>query len=267
MLGTALTGGTYGFAETLRQRTRHHTLVTNKWPANFKPLTIAAVGDLHVGCPAVNLERTHHIVDQLNAMNADMIVLLGDYLCSSEPGSTYVPPKPIAEELGRLRAPHGVYAVLGNHDWYNDGKGMWHALEAANITVLENKSVPVIIDGKKIWVAGLADDITRKPNLTHALHNVPHHEPVIVLSHDPATFLETTAQPVVTISGHTHGGQVAMPFTGPIMISGRAPLRYAYGHIHENGNDLIVTSGVGTSALPVRAFAEPEIMHVTVQSA
>lgn len=267
LVGGALIGGSYGVAETFRQTIKHHTLSTYKWPKGMDRLRIAAVGDLHVGCPSVNLERTRQIVESINAMDADVVALLGDYLCSTELGSTYVEPAAIAEVLGGIKSRHGTFAVLGNHDWYNDGKGMWKALKNVGITVLENNASSIFIGNKRVWIAGLADDITRTPNLKRALRRVPSDEPVIVLSHDPATFLDTTSQPVVTLSGHTHGGQIAMPFVGPVVMSGRAPLRYAYGHIKEDGNDLIVTSGVGTSALPLRAFACPEIMEVIVQSA
>lgn len=266
-LGMGLAGSAYALAEPYRERVVKYVLETPRWPASHPPFTIAAVGDLHVGSAPVGLERVAGIVERLNAMEADVIVLLGDFLASPSVGGTYVEPAPIAAALSALKARHGVYAVLGNHDWNNDGPGMWKALETAGIRVLENNAATLTLPGGHVVaVAGLADDMTRAPDLQRTLAECPDDAPVIMLSHDPATFLEMDGRPVVTLCGHTHGGQMAMPFIGAIVVPGRAPLRYAYGHIQEEGRDLIVTSGIGITALPIRAFACPELVHVTVSA-
>jgi predicted MPP superfamily phosphohydrolase len=144
---------------------------------------------------------------------------------------------------------------------------MWSQLTQAGIHVLENSSIQVrMTSGKNFWISGLADDSTRKPDLLKTLSMVTTDEPVLMLSHDPATFITMNDRPVITLSGHTHGGQMAFPFIGPVIIPGRAPLKYAYGHIKENNRDLIVTSGVGTSVLPIRAFAVPELLEINIQT-
>ena len=248
-------------------REKHYDLATPKWPKDMPPLTIAFAADLHVGCPSVTLERLEEIAGRLNAMKADIILLGGDYVVGPHhPVGDYIPPGPIAAVLERLKAPGGVHAVLGNHDWGRDGHGLWRAFEKAGIQVHENSAAPVMGLGQKFWIAGLADDTTRIPRTGRTLSQVKDDSPVILLTHDPATFMETSARPVVTLAGHTHGGQVYLPGVGPLARpAGRCPVRYFYGHIVEEGCDLIVTGGIGTSNLPVRFGVPPEIVRLTIR--
>lgn len=246
-------------------RIKHYDLPSKKWPKGAKPLRAVFISDLHVGCPSVQLKVVEDIVEQANALAPDIIFLGGDYLIRTVLLGVYVKPQPIADVLKNLKAPLGVYSVLGNHDWWDDGPGMGKALEGAGITVLENDAVKVSKEGHEFWVAGMADDTTRDPDFNRTMESVTDDAPVILLAHDPASFLETGDRPVVTLCGHTHGGQVTIPFVSPIVIPGRAPLRYAYGHITEEGRDLIVTGGVGTSILPVRFGRRPEIVLLTIK--
>lgn len=265
----ALGTGVYSFVgEPFWRRTKTYVLNSPKWPATHEPLKLAIASDLHVGCPSVNLETLKKIVSDLNAMKADIILLLGDYLIADVALGKYVDPEPIAEILGDLNAPLGVFSVLGNHDWWKDGTGMWKALEKAGIKVLENDAVLIERpDTRPFWLAGLADDTTRNPDIPKTLSKVTTTDPVILMSHDPAPFLEMGDRPVVTLAGHTHGGQIAVPFIGALVIPGRAPLRYCYGHIVEDNQDMIVSCGIGTSILPVRFNRRPELIHLTVGTA
>ncbi len=250
----------------------HYDLPTRKWPDGFAPLNIAMVADLHVGCVSVPLSRIDRVVAQLNQLSADIILLPGDFVVSDEQNfQKIVAPDLIAEKLGGLRARHGVYAVLGNHDWNLDGEGMWRALEAHGIGVLENDAVKIArpeFEGKSgrqdFWLMGLADDRTRTPDLGAAFAKVKDSAPVVLMCHDPGTFLDIDERPVLTMCGHTHGGQVRFPFLGAAYLPSRAPLRYAYGHISENNRDLIVTSGVGTSSLPLRFNCPAEVVTVKI---
>jgi predicted MPP superfamily phosphohydrolase len=266
-LGSAVLGGFYSFVVEPRWLSiRDYVLPTKKWPKGAKPLRIAFASDMHVGCPSVGIEELGYIVEKINKLSADIILLGGDYLIQGVVLGKYMPPGPIAEILSQLKAPLGVYSVLGNHDWWRDGEGMLNALENSGIKVLENNAVKVSGEGYDFWVAGMADDTTRKPDYTKTIQFVSDKEPVIMLAHDPASFMDVGERPVVTLCGHTHGGQVTIPYVSPIVIPGRAPLRYAYGHIHENNRDLIVTGGIGTSILPVRFGRRPEIITVTILS-
>jgi len=264
---SVLAGTGYGTWESMALRLTRYDLISPRWPKDYPALNIVVTADFHVGCPSVSLERTAEIVARLNALEPDIICLLGDYLTAGVALGHYVGPAPIAAALGGLRAKLGVFAVLGNHDWYMDGRGIWHALAQQGITVLENSAAPVRLGGGRgVWIAGLADDQTRTPDLDAALAGADGDFPVIMLSHDPATFLTMNDRPVVTLCGHTHGGQIATPW-GALTIPGRAPLRYAYGHIQEDGKDMIVTSGLGTTKLPLRAFAMPEIVQISLRAA
>lgn len=261
-------GGAYaGIIEPNRLLKTHYDLASAKWPQDCAPLRVAIATDIHAGCPSVGLNRVEEIVDVLNQQNADVILLLGDYLINEVMFGKYVPPVPVAQALRGLKAPQGVYAVLGNHDWRRDGMGMWRALEGAGIAVLENDALSVS-RGKnlsdKFWIAGLADDTTRKPDWGRALEGVTDDRPTIMMMHDPGTFLDKSQRPALALAGHTHGGQVRLPFLEAGRGSGRAPLRYVYGHVVEDGCDMIVSSGIGTSRYPIRFNAPPEIVTLNI---
>lgn len=266
LLGIGAAGGGYSFfvePEWMRFKDYHFT--SPKWPKEAKPLRIAYASDFHVGCPSVGMEEMAHVVEKINALDADIILLGGDYLSHVLLGQTFTPEE-IAAVFAPLSAPLGVYSVLGNHDWWRADQGMalWTALEANGVKVLENSAVKITQDGFSFWLSGMADDSTRTPDYSKAMSFVADDDPVIMLAHDPASFMEIGERPVLTICGHTHGGQVVIPYISPIVIPGRAPLKYAYGHIQEQGRDMIVSSGLGTSVLPVRFGRRPEILTIEV---
>jgi predicted MPP superfamily phosphohydrolase len=245
---------------------RHVTIETAKWPAALPPLRIVALADIHAGAPHVDEAKLDRIVAEVNAQNPDVVLLLGDYVIQHVLFGTPMPPDTIASHLAGLRAKHGVFAVLGNHDWYDGGKRVWRALENVGIRVLENSAVPLPGSEDRIWLAGIADDSTRHPHPAGTFRPIPEGAAVVALTHDPAIFPDIPARAALTVAGHTHGGQVSIPFWGALFIPGRSPLRYAYGHIAENANDLYVTSGIGTTALPVRFNAPPEIVVITLRA-
>ncbi|MBI1326058.1 MAG: metallophosphoesterase [Alphaproteobacteria bacterium] len=262
LLGTAVAGKT--LADTFGPvAVRHYHLATPKWPASAAPLKIVFISDTHIGSPSVPLTRVKEIVDLANAQLPDITLLGGDYLISDVIGGSYVPPEAIAPEIARLRAPYGVYSVLGNHEWYKDGEGMWRELEQNGVTVLENAGREIATsDGGSFWLAGLADDTTRQPDYTHAMANAPADKPVIALMHDPAALTYCDTRPALALAGHTHGGQITAPLHGAFFNASRAPLEYSYGHVKWDEKDLIVTSGIGTSVMPFRFFTEPEIVVI-----
>jgi uncharacterized protein len=245
---------------------RHVTIETAKWPAALPPLRIVALADIHAGASHVEEAKLDRIVAEVNAQNPDVVLLLGDYVIQHVLFGTPMPPDTIASHLAGLRAKHGVFAVLGNHDWYDGGKRVWRALENVGIRVLENSAVPLPGSEDRIWLAGIANDSTRHPHPAGTFRPIPEGAAVVALTHDPAIFPDIPARAALTVAGHTHGGQVSIPFWGALFIPGRSPLRYAYGHIAENANDLYVTSGIGTTALPVRFNAPPEIVVITLRA-
>lgn len=244
--------------------TRESAVPIARWPAALGPLRIVALADLHTGAPHTTVEKLRDIVATVNAARPDLIVLLGDYVIHGVVGGRFVEPEPTAAALRDLSAPLGVFAVLGNHDWWYDGGRVTRALEGAGIRVLEDTAVSVTANGRPLWIAGVSDVLTRRADLTRALAPVPDGAPVIVLTHNPDLFVRMPARVLLTLAGHTHGGQVNVPVLGRLIVPSRYGERYAIGHVHENGRDLFVTPGIGTSIVPVRFRVPPEISLITV---
>jgi predicted MPP superfamily phosphohydrolase len=254
-------------------KTTTYSIQSAKWNQGMPPLHIVAASDFHVGCPSVSLDRLQEIVDRINKMKPDVIVLPGDFVTMMKGnerviGGEYVPPEDIAKVLKGLKAPLGVYAVLGNHDRMNEPDAMRDALEGVGIRVIDNDAVHVQKDGFDFWMVGLSDDTTSKPDWAKANAKIDNSAPVVVIMHDPGAFLDENNRPVVSIAAHTHGGQIVVPFVEHRLENpySRAPMRYLYGHIVEGGRDLIVTSGIGTSIVPLRFGARPEIVDIEISA-
>jgi predicted MPP superfamily phosphohydrolase len=252
-----------GWIEPRRLVVRDVELAVPYWPASLDGLRAGVVSDLHAGVLHAGVREIRRAVDALNACEPDVHLLLGDYLDASQVLKRRLAPEVVAGELARLRAPLGTVAVIGNHDWRNSGDRMWRALEAVGITVLEDRAVET---SRGFWIAGMADMRHRRPNVRRALREVPEDAPVIVLSHDPDLFPRLPERVALTLSGHTHGGQIAIPVLRRPMMPSHYGERYARGHIVEDGRHLLVTSGIGTSGLPIRLLAPPEVIDLTLRS-
>jgi len=223
------------------------------------------MGDVHTGAPHVGVDKLRLLVADVNRASPDVVVLLGDYVIHGVVGGRFVEPETTAEVLGALRAPGGVVAVLGNHDWWYDGGRVRRALESRGIVVLENEAVRIVHGGHPFRVAGLADLWTRQPDIKGTLAGLPPGDPVLLLAHNPDVFPEVPARVALTLAAHTHGGQVRLPpFPAPLVPS-RYGSRYAAGHVIEGGRHLFVTTGVGTSILPVRFAVPPEVVIVVLR--
>ncbi len=247
-------------------RIRHVEITSDMWPAAMPPLEIAVIADLHVGAPHVGLTKLEEVVARSNALRPDLVFLLGDYVVHGDLFGKFVSPEATAQRLSKLRAKHGVYAVLGNHDWWFDGPRVARALSGQAIQVLENEAVPVMLAAGRVWIAGVADDTTRTPEVVRTIAPLPAREPVLLMTHDPAVFADVTDRVALTLAGHTHGGQVYLPGIGALIVPGRAPRRHAYGLVRENGRTMFVTGGVGSSIMPVRFNMPPEIVFLTIKS-
>jgi uncharacterized protein len=236
-----------------------------QWPADARPLKLAMLADIQAAGPHVTAERVAEIVAQINALEPDLIVLLGDYVSMMRLSTSHVPPKATAAVLARLQAPLGVHAVLGNHDWWLDGRYIRRLLEESGIKVYENEALPIETgDGRHLWIAGLADLSTRAVDLPGTLAQVADDAPIILLSHSPDVFPEVPERVALTLAGHTHGGQVNLPFLGRLMVPSRYGQRYAYGHIIEGGRHMFVSSGIGNAILPARYGVPPEIVLLRI---
>ena len=238
-----------------------------KVEAPLPHLRIAVVSDLHAGAPFITLDKVRTIVDRILEQHPDLVLLLGDFVIGhgnrygGVPGGHYIPIEATVRELARLRAPIGVFAVLGNHDeWGGSGDEIRATFRAVQIPVLTNESVSVVVDGKPLWLVGVGDVETGNDDVKAALKNVPIGERALVFSHEPDIFPAVPQWVGLTVAGHTHGGQVSLPLLGSPIVPSRYGQRYVRGLISEEGHQLFVTSGVGTSILPIRFGVTPEIV-------
>ncbi len=272
----ALLTSAYGFfiEPALRLRVRRWRISPPGWTGG--PLNIAILADIHVGEPWVGLARLSRIVRRTNAVGADLILILGDL----EAGHRFVMAKvdvgAAAARLGALTAPLGVHAVLGNHDWWHDraaqdrGAGptaVGQALAASGIPVLSNRAVRISGPGGDFWLAGVEDQLAigiggghyrGLDDLPDTLAQVTDAAPVILMAHEPDIFVRVPDRVSLTLSGHTHGGQVRFFGWSPVVPSAYGN-RFAYGHVREGVRDLVVSGGIGCSILPVRLGMVPEI--------
>lgn len=171
----------------------------------------------------------------------------GDFVIQGVLGGQPVAPEDIAGVLARLTAPLGVFATLGNHDWWLDGERVRKALETAGIQVIDNRALPLASADGRLWLAGIGDDMTGHARPDAAFAGVPADARLIVIMHDPANAAALPPQTVVAFAGHTHGGQVRLPLIGALITPGRAPRRHSWGWIPDAPAPTWVTAGIGTS--------------------
>lgn len=239
------------------------------WPRALDGLRVALVSDVHAGGLHMDAARVERVARRVQREHADLIAVLGDVVDVEAPFTDEddAEPEPVAVALGRLRAPMGVVAVLGNHDWRAGGHRVARSLRDAGLTVLENDALRVGGGRRSLWLAGLADATERTPDVGGTLAAVPDGEPVIVLSHDPDVFPRIPERVALTLSGHTHGGQIAVPVLRRAWTPSRFGERYAGGHVVEGGRHLVVSRGIGTSSWPLRLGAPPELVVLRLFSA
>jgi|CXWL01.1.fsa_nt_gi predicted MPP superfamily phosphohydrolase len=257
------------FIEPNQLVVRRVTIVSEHWQG--APITIAALSDTHVGSPHVSVARMGRIVARVNALNPDLVVLLGDYAGGHEPEAARSGIEQ-SKVLGgiatfaALEAPLGVVAVIGNHDvWYNR-QSVTTALQEAGIAALWNRNVEIDRAGGRFVVAGLADYDTGEPNYADAIDGAPADVDTIVLSPSPDVFPDLPRGPALILAGHGHCGQVSIPFFGRPVLPLRNP-RFACHLIEEDGKTMYVSGGIGTSIVPVRFLNPPEIVLITVRGA
>lgn len=242
------------------------------WPAGHK-LTVTVIADIHAGGPNMTLGHIRHVVDTANALRSDLVVILGDFVATHRFVTEHVPDSQWAAELARLEAPLGTWSILGNHDWWHDLAGVRGALAGVRIPVLENDAVLIGPEGRRFWLAGLGDQEAYRlgagrfkgvDDLPLTMSRIKTDDPVLLLAHEPDIFPQVSKRVALTLSGHTHGGQIRLPFVWPAFVPSRYGARFAYGHIVENDRHLIVSGGLGTSIVPARLGVPPEVLHITL---
>ncbi len=249
--------------EARRLRVDRRDLVSADVPAAFDGLRVVFVADIHAG-PHLGRQRMAGLVDAVNRLDADVLILGGDYVGGRTTGAQVFYP-----EASRFKAKLARYAVLGNHDVWESREEAVAGLERAGITLLENKTVRVWKDGGSIAVGGVEDLYTGHPDACRIAEDVSPSEFAILVSHNPDVFggqlSEAGDKWDLALAGHTHGGQVTFFGRFAPMVASRFGQRFLTGWKHENGVPILISNGVGTVTAPLRFFAQPEVHVITLR--
>jgi predicted MPP superfamily phosphohydrolase len=258
-LGSLTAAGIYPFLEAKWCRLVRRTIAVPNLPAAFRGTTAAVVSDVHHG-PFVPLVYVRHIVEMTNALNPDLVLLIGDYVHRHP---RYIAPG--IEALGKLKADLGRFAVLGNHDHWESAPESRQALSESGISQADNTGFWIERGGARLRVCGIGDLWTDHQDLPAALGDASKRDAVILLSHNP-DFAEKLRDDRVglMLSGHTHGGQVVMPGYGAPIVPSRFGQKYLHGLVRGPACQVFVTRGVGTAGPPVRFLCRPEIVLITL---
>jgi predicted MPP superfamily phosphohydrolase len=254
--------------EPNRPVVRRKDFAITRWPERLNGFTIAQISDFHYD-PVFSTHPLHAAIPMVRSLQPDMIVLTGDFVSVPDFGTSAegaLAADPCSAVLRRLTAPLGMWAILGNHDCDTDPAYVTHALQSRGIPVLVNQSVAIERDGTRFWLAGVNDALTGTPDLTETLRKVPSNEPIILLAHEPDFADYASRFPIdLQLSGHSHGGQVRLPFLPPLYLPDMAK-KYFMGAYQVGPLPLYTNAGLGTITLPVRLNCPPEITLLTLRS-
>jgi hypothetical protein len=243
---------------------RHEIVLDRADSGDIGAIRIAVIGDLHAGSLYIDADKIRRVVALANDAKPDLIQLAGDYVHATAAGVA-VPIERTAPLLKSLHAPLGVYAVIGNHDRWDDAARVAAVLERNGIPVLENKAVAIRRGARTLYLAGIGDFYTHAAYPARALASVPQGHAALCFTHSPDVFPELPRTCLLTIAAHTHGGQVDLPLLGRLIVPSRYGQRYASGLVHEDGKYLFVSTGIGTSIIPVRFRVPPEVSVLEVR--
>jgi predicted MPP superfamily phosphohydrolase len=234
------------------------------WPRRSRALRIAFMSDFHVGSHSGDVARLGQLIEEANALKPDLALFGGDFMNMQLFGGGRVPPQVVASALGRLEAPLGRFAVLGNHDIDYGPREVLDALRRSTIIALNDERRELRIGGMPIDIVGIADARVERIRAHAMMRQITAARPALVLAHDPYWFQHLPPGPHLMLSGHTHGGQIRLPGIGALTTKSHAPRSWSYGLIVDNGRRLYVTSGLGTSGVPVRIGIRPEFVLIEI---
>jgi len=252
----------------------HRQIYISGLPAAFDGLTVAQMSDIHLN-EFTEPSLVREAVDQINRARPDLVLITGDYV------SAEVLPRHLTIEaawecgslLSRIDCPHR-YAIFGNHDIWAGEEHVGDALRSNGIPVLKNSHLPIEREGSRIWLAGLDDPLYGRPDPDQAvpssIRNIPN-EPVILMCHAPDYVDELRSHPAsqaisFVLSGHTHGGQIRLPFIGALHLPPGGQ-KYVEGLFRVDNMQLYVNRGIGSVGVPFRFDCRPEISIFDLRSA
>ena len=234
---------------------RRGLVTVSGWPANTRPVRIVLISDIHVAGPDMPPARLRRIVARINRLAPDLVLIAGDLISDRTLRTRGYRFGEAVAPLSALMAPR--MAVLGNHDHWRDAGAARRALAHAGITLLENR----VARCRGLTVVGLADMYGGRPD--PSVLNQPLLSPVILLTHSPEVVRVLPRGERLVLAGHTHCGQIVLPGLGPLgsLVSGKRGI--ACGVVHRKGGDFVVSAGLGTSIVPLRYGAPPDLWLLT----
>jgi predicted MPP superfamily phosphohydrolase len=266
--GVAAIAGDSFLIEPNHPRVVRLEIELRRWPAQLEGFTIVVLSDFHYD-PHFSAHPLKAAVGMVNALRPDLIVLTGDFVTVPSFGGDEQKAagdaEPCAVLLEQMRATHGLWAVLGNHDCDTDANRVTNALLSQGIPVLDNRSVPIEFKGARFWLSGVSDILSRTSDLDATLAEVPRDEATVLLAHEPDFADYAARYPIdLQLSGHSHGGQVRIPFLPPLYLPHMA--RKYYMGLYKIGPLTLYTNpGLGTIGLPIRLNCPPEITLLTLR--
>jgi predicted MPP superfamily phosphohydrolase len=229
-------------------------IILRNLPSAFDGFRITQLTDIHHS-RILGIGEIQTVIDLAQSTTPDLFALTGDYTTTYR---RFI--EPCAEALGRLKAPEGVWAVLGNHDHYTDPELTTRALERSHIAVLDNANTTLRRGSDRLQLSGVDDYSWGGLDWSRTLRGLTRQIPTILLSHQPIVLDQNEAQSVsLILSGHTHGGQINLPWLGAPARFVTKDLKYAQGLFRRGETQLYVSSGTGVIGLPVRFGIRPEI--------
>lgn len=254
-----------GYGVTLRRWffvTRKVDVRVRGLDPKFDGFTIAQLSDLHIGA-LTPLWWAQRWARAANDTNADIVVVTGDMVTS---GVDFH--EDIATLIGGLRGKEGVYVIMGNHDYFGQGEPLISLLKDGGAHVLRNEKKLFSRDDAGLYLAGIDDTWTKRANMDAALADRTQGVPTVLLAHDPDRFPDAVERNVdLVLSGHTHGGQIALPFLGRFVNASTLAHRYHIGVYEDGDATLYVHGGLGTTGPPIRIGVAPTIALITLRAA
>jgi uncharacterized protein len=268
VLGAAVLAGDSLLLEPNRPQLDRQELTLARWPVALDGYKIAVLSDFHYD-PVFSVHPLHAAIPIVNALQPDLIALTGDFVTEPTFGrnrrkAAYAA-EPCSSLLRQMKAPHGLWAVMGNHDAITDAQLVTSILRSTGIQVLSNQSTPIEHAGARFWLSGVDDVLKGHSDLDATLANVPSGEPTVLMAHEPDYADFVARHPVdLQLSGHSHGGQVRLPFLPPFYEPALAR-KYVAGLFRVGPLTLYTNRGLGTIGLPIRFDCPPEVTLITLR--